>query len=119
MQSIFFNIQNFEEDAPIINQLVNIVDQVNVGSVESIDKLMDWSARRFETKVVDKVSITITEKKVQLQERVQIMIELIQKVKNLYTIWSNVPRFTNNIQAQITQIQAEMKRFNNIISEST
>lgn len=65
-----FDIHNFEKDTPIINQLINIVDKVNVGNIESNEKLMDWSTRRFETKIVDKVSITIVEQKVQLQERV-------------------------------------------------
>ena len=58
-----FNSQNLDEYAQIINQLVNIVEQVNAGNIESNDKLMDWLARRFETKVVDKVSITITKQK--------------------------------------------------------
>ena len=65
-----FDIQNFDEDATIINQLVTIVDQVNDGNMESNKKLMEWSTRRFETKVVNKVSITIDKKKVQLKERV-------------------------------------------------
>ena len=47
---------------------VNIVEQVNTGNIESNEKLMDFSAKIFENKVVEKVSITIVEKKVQLQE---------------------------------------------------
>ena len=93
-----FDIHNFDEGTPIIDQLVNIIDQENSKKLESNEKLIYWSIRRFETRVVDKVSITIAEEKVLLQERVQIMIELIQRVPNFYTILSNVPTFIDNIQ---------------------
>ena len=84
-----FDIQNYEEGAPIINQLVNIVEKVTTRNMESYEKLMDQLARRFETMVVYKVSITIAKKKVLLQEKEQVMIELIQKEQHFYTIFSD------------------------------
>ena len=51
--------------------------------MESNEKLMDWLERRFETKVVEKVSITIAKKKVLQQEKAHVMIELILKVQHL------------------------------------
>ena len=86
--------------------------------MESNEKLMDWSGRRFQNKVVDKVSITIAEEKVQLQEKVQVMIELIHKVQHLYIILLDVSTITNNVGTQINKIEAKMKRSNNIILES-
>lgn len=49
----------------------------DAGSMASNEKLIDWSARKFKTKVVDKVSKIIAEKNVLLQEKVHVMIELI------------------------------------------
>ena len=45
--------------------------------MESNEKIMNWSMRRFENKVLEKVSITILKKEVQLKERIRVMIELI------------------------------------------
>lgn len=53
----------------------------------------------------------------QLQEWVQVTIELIQKVQHIYKILLDMPRFTSDLQAQINQIHAEMKRSRNIISQ--
>ena len=41
---------------------------------------MDWSAKKFENKVVEKISTKIVEQKVELREHVQNTVELIQKV---------------------------------------
>ena len=56
-----FDIQNVDEETPIIDQLVNIIDQVSAENFESNEKLIDWSTTRIETEVVDKVLVTITE----------------------------------------------------------
>ena len=52
-----FDIQNFDEEIPIITQLVHIFDQVNYGNMESNEKLIDWFVKRSKNKVVDKVTI--------------------------------------------------------------
>ena len=58
-----FDVQNFDGQVPIISELVNIVEKINVGDIETNKKLRDWFAKKFENKVVDKVSTTIVEKK--------------------------------------------------------
>ena len=79
-----FDVQNFDGQAPIISQLVN------VGDIETNEKLIDWSAKKFENKVVEKVSTTIVEQKFQLQECVQNTTEQIKKVQKLYNILCDV-----------------------------
>ena len=84
-----FDVQNFDGQAPIISQLVN-VEQINVGDIETNEKLIDWSAKKFENKVVENVSTTIVEQKFQLQECVQNTMEQIKKVQKLYNILCDV-----------------------------
>lgn len=104
-----FDIQNFYGKAPIISQLVNIVDQINVEDIESNEKFMDWSTNKFENKVVDRFSTKIAEQNVQLQECVHNIEELIEKVKHLYKMLCDMPRFTSDLRENIQQIQADMK----------
>ena len=56
-----FDIQNVDEETPTIDRLVHIIDQVSAENIECNDKLMDFLARRTETKVMEKVFIIIAE----------------------------------------------------------
>lgn len=62
MKDIFveaFDIKKIDGQAQIISQLVNIVDKISVGYIESNEKLMDWFAKTFENKIIDRIFITI------------------------------------------------------------
>ena len=54
-----FEIHNLNKKAPILEQLVHIVDKVNHEDIETNEKLMKWSEKKFEHKVLEKVSTKI------------------------------------------------------------
>lgn len=57
-----FDTHNVDEETPIFDKLVHMIDQVSAENFESNDKLMDWSTRSFDTKAMVKFFITIAEK---------------------------------------------------------
>lgn len=57
-----FEMDDVNDTTPILEQLVQIVKKVNSDVSEANEKLMQWSERKFETKVLEKVSIEIVVK---------------------------------------------------------
>lgn len=91
-----FDVQNIDGKSLIRSQLVQIVEQINIGSIEENKKLMAWSAKNFQNKFIEKISTTIAERKVELQARVHNIEELVHRIQHLYNILCDVPRFTND-----------------------
>lgn len=91
-----FEVKKIDGQAPIISHLVQIVEQINARDIESNEKLMACSRKKFENKIIEKISTTIAKHKVALQEHVQNVEELVHKIQNLYNILCDVPRFKNN-----------------------
>lgn len=54
-----FDMENLDENSPIIAQLVHIVEKINKDDVDENKKLMEWSSRNVEKKFIEKVSTKI------------------------------------------------------------
>ena len=62
---------------------------------------MTWSMNKFEKKVLEKVSIEISIRKVELNTRIQNLEALVKKIQNLHNTLCDVPNFTNEFQSTI------------------
>ncbi len=56
---VAFDIKNLNEKAPIISQQLQIMEKVNDIDIESNEKLIQWTSRRLEEKVIEKISTKI------------------------------------------------------------
>lgn len=112
-----FDIQNIDEQTPFISQLVQIVEKFNTKDIEANEKLMAQSEKKFENKVLEKVSTIILVIKVEFQALVQILEEIVNKMKDMYNILCVAPRFTNEFQANIQKIQVDMNLSRKSISQ--
>ena len=65
-----FDINDVNNDQTIVKQLVYIVDKVNAEDIEANTKLMNWSSRKYEIKVIEKILDEITLRQVNLLEKV-------------------------------------------------
>ena len=54
-----FDIINVQEEKSIVEQIVHIVDKVNIEDIEANTKLMEWSQKKYHTKVLEKISSEI------------------------------------------------------------
>ena len=78
------SLPEMNEDKPIIEKLVTIVDKIKDEDLDSNVKLLEWFERKFHTKVLKKISSAIALRQVDLatkMENVKIVLENI----SLYT----------------------------------
>ena len=54
-----FSLPTLEATKPIIEKLTNLVEKLNEIDLDSIVKLLEWSERKFQHKVHEKISSTI------------------------------------------------------------
>ena len=54
-----FNLLATNEDKPIIEKLVNIVDKISDENLDYNVKLLEWSKKKFHSKVFGKISSAI------------------------------------------------------------
>ena len=64
-----FNIQTLDESRPIIEKLLDIVDQVTNEDHDTNAKLMEWSEKKFQGKVNQKISNDIILEQVDLAKK--------------------------------------------------
>ena len=65
-----FSITSLDESKDIIEHLSNIVDQVTDADVDTNVKLLEWSERKFQSKVNEKISIEITKSQVEMAKKI-------------------------------------------------
>lgn len=97
-----YDIKYVDERVPIMDQLVHIFENVNNDDIDANEKLLQWSEKKFEKKVLEKVSTEISIRQVELSNIVNNVEGVVQNIQNLYKILCDVPRFTHyNIWGQI------------------
>lgn len=79
-----FDMTNVNDSDPILEQLVHIAKKVADDESEANDKLLQWSKRKFETKVLNKVSVEIAIKQVELSTLVSDTKEVVLNAQSLY-----------------------------------
>lgn len=91
-----------------MEQLVYIVQKVKNDVVSVSDKLFEWSERRFETKMMNKVSTEIVVKQVELSTLVKETKILVVNGKSLLAKLCSVELFTEENQHLLENLKKEI-----------
>ena len=105
----YFDISNVNNDKPIIEQLVHIVDKVNTKDIEANTKLMAWIERKYHPKVMEKISSAIALRQVELATKINGVKKILEHIFSLYNKLCNVNFFTQETQQTINRLQGELK----------
>ena len=89
-----FDLTNVNNDQTIVEKLVHIVDKVNTEDIEANTKLMDWSSRKYHTKVLVKISNEIALEKVDLSAMVTGVKTLLENIYNMFIKLCDASFFT-------------------------
>ena len=73
--------------------------------------------KKFENKVIEKVLIDISIRKVELNTRIHNLEALVKKIQDLHITLCDMPRFTNEFQSIIQKIELYLKSLGSSVSQ--
>ena len=85
---------NPEENNPLLEQLLDIVEKVNNEDIDTNVKLLEWSKRKFQGKVNEKISSDIALIQVALETKVEDVKKILENIFSLYTKLCDPTLFT-------------------------
>ena len=89
---------------PILEKLSDIVDQVNNEDHDTNAKLMEWSKKKFQAKVNQKISNDIILGQVDLAKKLDRVKVVLRKIFSLYTKLCNFFNFTQETSQKILSL---------------
>ena len=92
-----FIVQSLDESKDIIEQLFDIVEQVTDANLDTNVKLLEWSKRRFQHKVNEKISGEIALSQVELAKKIDHVTKVLGNILSLYTKLCNTTPFKHEL----------------------
>lgn len=114
-----FDIHDVNEKNPIIDQLIHFIEKVNNDDIEANEKLLKWSEKKFEHKLLEKVSIEIAIKQDELSNIVNIVEGFLQIIFSLQRKLCDFEFFTLENQQSNDKLQAVLKSSGHSLSRDT
>ena len=102
-------MQSPDETKPILEQLSEIVEQVTNDDQETNEKLMEWSEKKFQGKVNEKISSEITLSQVELTTKIEKVKKVIENIFSLYMKLCHPTLFTQETSHRIQTLEGHMK----------
>ena len=103
-----FSPPKMNEDKPIIEKIFTIVEKIKDEDLDSNFKLLEWSQRKFHTKVLEKISSDIALRQVDLATKMESVKKVLENIFSLYTKLCDVNLFTREVQRAIDQLQGDL-----------
>ena len=104
-----FSLQPPDGTRPIIEQLSDIVDQVNNEDHDTNAKLMEWSEKKFQGKVNQKIANDIILGEVDLAKKLDRVKVVLGNIFSLYTKLCDFSNFTQEINQKILSLERNLK----------
>lgn len=104
-----FSLQSPDETRPIVEQLSDIVDQVTNEDHDTNVKLMEWSERKFQGKVNEKISSGIALEQVELAKTIDKAKIVLENIFSLYRKLCDFSNFTQEINQRIMILERNLK----------
>ena len=104
-----FTLQTPNESKPIIEQLLEIVEHMNNEDQEANVKLMEWSERKVQGKVNEKISGDITLSQVELATKIEQVKKVLGNILSFYTKLCDLSLFTHKVGHKILSLEENLK----------
>ena len=104
-----FSLQVPNETKPIMEQLSNIVDQVQNEDFDTNVKLLEWSKKKFQMKVNEKISSEIALSQVELAKKVEKVKVVLENIFLLYSKLFDSSYFTQETSQRILSLERNLK----------
>ena len=80
-----FSLPTPKETKPLIEKLIYTMEKVNNEDLDTNTKLLEWSEKKFQSKVNEKISGDIALTKVALETKVEDVKKVLENIFSLYT----------------------------------
>ena len=100
-----FSVDTIDESKDIIDQLSDIVDRVQDADLDTNVKLLEWSERKFQAKVNEKISSEIALSHVELAQKIEKLKEVLENIFSLYTKLCDPSIFTQETSQSIMSLE--------------
>ncbi len=104
-----FSLQPQDETKHIMEQLSDIVDQVTNKDQETNVKLMEWSKRKFQVKVNEKISSEIALSQVELAKMIAKVKKVLENIFSLHKKLCDFSYFTQETSQRIMSLERNLK----------
>ena len=104
-----FSLQTSDESKPILEQLLEIVEQVTNEDQDTNTKLMEWSENKFQGKDNEKISSEITLSQVELATKIEKVKKVLDNIFSLYTKLCDPTLFTQEMSHRILSLERNLK----------
>lgn len=105
-----FSLQPPNSNRPIIEQLTYIVDQVNNEEDQDTSaKLMEWSEKKFLSKVNQKIANDIILEQVELGKKLDNVKIVLGNIFSLYRKLCDLSKFTQEITPRVLRLESQFK----------
>ena len=98
-----------DETKPIMEQLSNIVDEVQNEDLDTNVKLLEWSEKKCQMKVNEKISGEITLSQVELAKKVEKVKSILENIFSLYSKLCDSSYFTQETSQRILSLERNLK----------
>lgn len=99
---------NIDESQQIMDQLVELVHKYQVDT-EGQEKLLLKAERKFENKVLEKISKKIAINQVELTNLITVLERILAKIVKLFGKLSDVPNLTQDVKNKLQKIGEDFK----------
>ena len=103
------SVYNLQMTRPILEQLSDIVDQVNNEDHDTSVKLMEWSQKKFQGKVNQKITNDIILGLVDLAKKLDKVKVVLGNIFSLYTKLCDFSNFTQEKNHKILSLERNLK----------
>ena len=104
-----FSLKPPDAKRPILEQLSDIVDQVNNEDHDTNAKLMEWSEKKFQAQVNQKISNDIILGQVDLAKKLDRVKVVLGIIFSLYTKLCDFSNFTQETSQKILSLERNLK----------
>ena len=104
-----FNLQPPDAKRPILEKLSDIVDQINNEDHDTNAKLMEWSEKKFQAKVNQKIANDIILGQVDLAKKLDKVKVVLGNIFSLYTKLCDFSNFTQETNQKILTLERNLK----------
>ena len=101
-----FSLPTPKETKPLLEKLIEIVEKVNNEDIDTSAKLLEWSEKKFQRKVNEKIYGEIALTQVALSTKVEDLKKVLENIFSLYTKLRNYTLFTQETRSHILNLES-------------